>query len=64
MATKNDKSFRQLESELETILDKVEHSSYEELDDLLKDYEAGKKLIKELESRLETAKNSVVKAAK
>ncbi len=58
------KSFRQLESELNTILEKVEHASYDELDELLQDYKSGKELIKELESRLTKAKNSIVKAKK
>ena len=64
MATTPKKSFKQLESELEQILQKVESSSYDELDDLLQDYESGKKMIAELEARLEKAKNTIVKAKK
>ena len=56
------KSFKTLESELDSIMERIETASYEELDDLLKDYEAGKKLIAELEKRLETAKNKITKA--
>jgi exodeoxyribonuclease VII small subunit len=64
MTTSPKKSFRQLESELEQIIQKVESKSYEELDDLLQDYAAGKKMIAELESRLEHAKNTIIKAKK
>ena len=50
-----DKSFKQLEEELSAILERIEHAEYDELDDLLDDYKAGKELIAELESRLESA---------
>ena len=56
------KSFKMLENELDSIMERIETASYDELDDLLKDYEAGKKLIAELEKRLETAKNKITKA--
>jgi exodeoxyribonuclease VII small subunit len=56
-----EKSYKQLESELHELLDRVEHDSYDELDNLLKDYDKGTKLIADLQSRLEKAKNSVVK---
>ncbi len=56
-----EKSYKQLESELSDVLDRVEHSDYEELDDLLADYEKGKKIIAELEKRLDSAKNSIKK---
>lgn len=59
-----EKSYRQLEEELEEILERVEHVNYDELDDLLKDYDAGKKLIAQLEERLKTAKNSIKKVSK
>jgi len=58
------KSYRALQDELSTILERVEHASYEELDELLKDYNAGIKLIESLEQKLETAKNTISKATK
>ncbi len=58
------KSYRILEEELENILERVEHASYNELDELLKDYNAGMKLIEVLEKKLETAKNTIKKAVK
>lgn len=57
------KSFRELEQQLEVILHSIERGEYGELDDLLADYEAGKKVIAELQKRLEAAKISVVKVA-
>lgn len=56
-----EKSYKQLESELAEVLERVEHSDYEELDELLADYDKGKKIISELEKRLESAKNSIKK---
>jgi exonuclease VII small subunit len=56
-----EKSFKELEKELAEILQRVEHADYEELDDLLVDYDAGKKVIEELTKRLDKAKNSIKK---
>ena len=58
------KSYRQLEEDLGDILDRVEHANYDELDELLKDYNSGMKLIETLEKKLETAKNTIKKAIK
>jgi exodeoxyribonuclease VII small subunit len=57
-------SYKELETKLSEVLSRVEHESYDELDDLLKDYEIGMKLIDELQKKLETAKNSVKKVSK
>jgi exodeoxyribonuclease VII small subunit len=59
-----EKSYRELQDELATILERVEHASYEELDELLKDYDQGMKLVASLEKKLATAKNSIKKAPK
>ena len=56
-----DKTYKQLEEELATILERVEHASYDELDELLKDYDAGSKIITELQKKLDSAKNKVKK---
>lgn len=64
MAKASVKSFRELEGELTAVLQRVEQAEYDELDDLLKDYEVGKKLIEELEKKLENAKNSIKKVVK
>ncbi len=54
-------SYKELEAELHELLDRIEHDSYDELDNLLKDYDKGMKLIADLQARLEKAKNSVKK---
>ena len=56
-----EKSYKQLESELQMLVERVEGADYDELDLLLADYEKGIKLIKLLETRLETAKNRISK---
>jgi len=58
------KSYRNLEEELNTVLERVEHASYDELDELLKDYNQGMKLIEQLEEKLASAKNTIKKAVK
>lgn len=58
------KTYRQLEEELQTVLGRVEGASYDELDDLLKDYDSGMKVIAELQKKLDTAKNTIKKAKK
>ena len=57
----NEKTYKQLEQELSKILDRVENAEYDELDDLLKDYDQGTELIAKLQKKLETAKNTVKK---
>lgn len=59
-----EQSYKEIEAELKLVLDRVEHDSYDELDDLLKDYDKGMKLIEVLQSKLEKAKNTVKKVAK
>ncbi len=58
------KSFKQLEVELDAILARVETATYEELDDLLKDYDNGMQVIDELQKKLQIAKNTIIKAGK
>jgi len=58
------KTFRQLEHELDEILVRVEGASYEDLDDLLKDHSDGMTIINQLEDKLKKAKNSIIKAKK
>ena len=64
MSVDKEKTFKDLEQELDEILERVESASYDELDDLLKDYESGKSVIAELEKKLKQAKNSIKKAQK
>lgn len=59
-----DKSFSELEQDLAAIMRRVEESDYDDLDDLLTDYDKGKKLIDELGKRLEAAKNTIKKPGK
>jgi exodeoxyribonuclease VII small subunit len=56
------KTYKELEDELHAVLDRVENASYDDLDDLLKDYASGMKLIEELQKKLKTAKNIIKKA--
>lgn len=62
--SQHEPTFKELEQELDAVLKRIELSSYEELDDLLKDYEVGQKLITKLEKKLQTAKNAITKAKK
>ena len=54
-----EKSFKNLEQELDGVLARVEAGEYEELDELLADHKKGSELIELLEKKLETAKNSI-----
>lgn len=54
-----EKTFKQLENDLAAIVNRVELGHYSELEDMLKDYEAAKKIIAELEKRLNSAKISI-----
>jgi exonuclease VII small subunit len=58
------KTYRKLEDELSVILERVENASYDELDGLLKDYNAGIEIVGQLEKKLEAAKNTIKKATK
>ncbi len=64
MSKPQETSYKELETQLNTILRQIEDSSYDELDNLLEDYEKGMKLIEELQNRLKTAKNRITKAKK
>lgn len=56
-----DKSYKQIEAELSQILSRIESGNYDDLDMIIKDYDAGKKLIAELQKRIDTAKNKIKK---
>jgi exodeoxyribonuclease VII small subunit len=60
---KKEQSYKEIELELQEVLSRVEHDSYEELDDLLKDYDKGMNLIAQLQEKLEKAKNSIKKVS-
>jgi exonuclease VII small subunit len=55
------KSYKEIEQELQKVLGRVENESYDDLDDLLKDYDSGIMLIASLQDKLEKAKNSIKK---
>lgn len=55
------KTYKQLQDELQVILDRFEHATHEDVDALLKDYEAGKLLIAQLEKQLEQAELTLKK---
>ncbi len=60
----NVKSYKQLEQELNEVLSRVESGSYDEIDELLKDYEKGMAIANLLEEKLKTAKNTIIKVKK
>ncbi len=60
----NVKSYKQLEQELNEVLSRVESGSYDEIDELLKDYEKGMAIASLLEEKLKTAKNTIIKVKK
>ncbi len=56
-----EKTYKELETELSEVLERVENGSYDELDVLLADYEQGIKTIQSLEEKLKNAKNTIKK---
>ena len=60
----NEKSYKQLEQELSEVIERVENGSYDEIDELLKDYEKGMAIATLLEEKLKTAKNTIIKVKK
>jgi exodeoxyribonuclease VII small subunit len=58
------KSYKELQAELDRILDKFERSEHDDVDELLADYAKGKELIAELESMLGEAELTIKKAKK
>jgi len=58
------KTYKQLEDELSAVLERVETASYDELDDLLKDYDNGIKIVSLMQDKLVKAKNTVKKVNK
>ena len=60
----NVKSYKQLEQQLNEVLSRVESGSYDEIDELLKDYEKGMAIASLLEEKLKTAKNTIIKVKK
>lgn len=61
---KDSKSYKELEQQLSEVLSRVENGSYDEIDELLKDYEKGMALASLLEEKLKTAKNTIIKVKK
>ncbi len=53
------KTYKQLDTELQEILSRVEEGEYENLDDMLADHESAAKLIKEMQKQLKSAENSI-----
>ncbi len=58
------KSYKKLEQELGEVLQRVENGSYDEIDELLRDYEKGMAIANQLEEKLKTAKNKIIKVKK
>lgn len=55
------KTYGQLDAQLREIMDRIERAEYDELETMLKDYDAGMKLIEQMKKQLESAKNSIKK---
>lgn len=55
------KTYGQLDAQLREIMDRIERAEYDELEAMLKDYDAGMKLIEQMKKQLESAKNSIKK---
>lgn len=61
--TSEAKSFRELEAELQIVLNRLEHGEYDDLEDMLRDHEAGMRIVTQLEEKLESAKATIKKVA-
>ena len=59
----NQKSYRQLNEELETVISKLQSSDLD-VDEVISEYQKGIELVKELEKYLKNAQNKVVKLTK
>lgn len=57
------KRYKELEGELSIILDRIDRSEHDDLQDLLDDFESGQTIISELEKRLKAAELKVTKIA-
>ncbi len=55
------KTYKQLQADLQEILYKFENATHEDVDALLKDYETGKHLIAALEKQLQQAELTLKK---
>jgi len=55
------KTYKQLEQELRKVLKRVENESYDVIHELLKYYKKGMTLASQLEEKLKTARNTIVK---
>lgn len=58
------KSYRELKAELDELLLSFETSSHDDVEAMLKDYNAANTLIKELQNRLEKAELALKKSTK
>ena len=58
------KTYAQLESELSDVMHRIESADYEDLDQLLKDYDSGTAIINELEKKLKSAKTKITQVIK
>ena len=56
-----EQSYSELKQELDEVLQSFEMSSHDDVNDMLKDYDKAMKLIKELESQLNSAQLSLKK---
>jgi exodeoxyribonuclease VII small subunit len=55
------KSYREIEADLQQILTRLEQGEYEELDELLADHATAEKLLATLQKKLDTAQLSIKK---
>ncbi len=57
----NQKPYAQLRTELDEVIERFERSEHVDVDELLKDYEKGKALLKDLETMLDSAELKIKK---
>ena len=58
------KTTRQLEVEINQLLSKIESSDYDDIQQMIADYEQAKKLVDILQKRLTDAENTIKKISK
>ncbi|MFT4532516.1 MAG: exodeoxyribonuclease VII small subunit [Candidatus Saccharimonadales bacterium] len=57
-------TYKELEDDLQQIMDRIELGEYDTLDEMLKDHDAGTKLIAAMQKQLDSAKNKISTVSK
>lgn len=59
----SEKSFRELEEQLKTIITRLEQGEYEDLEELLNDHSLGVEILGNLQKKLDEAKTRIIKVS-